>query len=147
MSTPPSGDDLRAVLTGEHPGLIKFRRRLRHIPSSPRCKLCTAPFVGIGGAVLRHVGFGRYLGNPAICNACIRNFSKPRMTGAEIPATLMFCDIRGSTALGERLSPTQFHDFLVRFYEIGSESILDHDGLASKLHRTACRTIRSQELE
>ncbi len=46
---------------------------------------------------------------------------------------MLFADIRGSTAIGERLSPTEFHDFLVRFYEIGSKAILDHDGLVDKL--------------
>ncbi len=39
----------------------------------PRCKLCNAPFGGPGGAVLRHVGFARFPGNPAICKNCIRH--------------------------------------------------------------------------
>ncbi len=133
MSAPQPGDDLRAVLTGEHPGLSKFRNNLRKIPASPRCKLCAAPFAGAGGAVLRHLGFGRYPGNPALCQNCIKQFSKEGLTGAEIPATLLFVDIRGSTALGERLTPTEFHDYLERFYRMASQVILDHDGLVDKL--------------
>ena len=97
MSEPAPGDDLRKVLIGEHAGLSQFRRALRHIPSEPRCKLCLAPFSGGGGVILRHLGFGRFPGNPAICTNCIRQFSKPGSTGAEIPISLLFADVRGST--------------------------------------------------
>jgi adenylate cyclase len=133
MPEPMPGEDLRKVLTGEHTGLTKFRKQLMRVPAAPRCKLCAAPFAGPGGAVLRHLGFGRYPGNPAICQNCISQFSKNGITGAEIPVTLLFADIRGSTALGERVRPTEFHDFLVKFYRIGSSTILDHDGLVDKL--------------
>ena len=97
-----------------------MRQRMRHVPSTPRCKLCWAPFGGVGGGVLRHFGFGTLSGNPSICNYCIRQFHENGVTGAEIPVTLLFADIRGSTGIGERLSPMEFHDFLRRFY--GSRS-------------------------
>jgi adenylate cyclase len=133
MSAPGPDSELRAVLLGEHKGLARFRNNLKHLPTDPRCKLCAAPFAGPGGAVLKHFGFGRRPGNPALCNNCIRQFSKTGATGAEIPVTLLFVDIRGSTALGERLTPTEFHDYLEEFYRIGSRAILDHDGLVDKL--------------
>ncbi len=133
MPGPATDSELRDVLLGEHKGLARFRRTLKHFPSEPRCKLCAAPFSGAGGAVLKHIGFGRHPGNPALCTNCIRQFSKSGATGAEIPVTLLFVDIRGSTALGERLSPTEFHDYLEEFYRIGSRAILDHDGLVDKL--------------
>ena len=133
MPGPDSDSELRAVLLGEHKGLARFRSNLKHLPADPRCKLCAAPFAGPGGAVLKHFGFGRRPGNPALCNNCIRQFSKTGATGAEIPVTLLFVDIRGSTALGERLTPTEFHDYLEEFYRIGSRAILDHDGLVDKL--------------
>ena len=72
---------------------------MRHLPSDPRCKLCSAPFGGAGGAVLRHMGFGRFPGNPTICQNCISGFRKKGMTGAGDPTTLLFVDIRGSTTL------------------------------------------------
>ena len=118
---------------GEHKGLSDNRKFLRRLPSPPRCKLCAAPFEGAGGAVLRHLGFARYRGNPALCQNCIRQFTKSGIRGAEIPATLLFADIRGSTGIGERLTPQAFHDYLERFYRLGSKAILDHDGLVDKL--------------
>ena len=45
-------EKVRAVLTGESPGLARQRRVFRRIPSPPRCKLCAAPFAGLGGLVL-----------------------------------------------------------------------------------------------
>ena len=64
-STPE--DAMRGFLSGEDPGLARFRRVMRRLPDGPHCKLCAAPFEGPGGAVLRHVGFARFPGNPAIC--------------------------------------------------------------------------------
>ena len=102
-------------------------------PTEPRCKLFLAPFGGAPAVILRRIGFGRYSGNPAICSNCIREYSKQGVTGAEIPMSLLFADVRGSTGIGERLSPTDFRTFLGHFYEIGSKAILDHDGLVDKL--------------
>lgn len=130
---PASQDELRSILTGEHESLVAFRKQLRRMPTGPRCKLCAAPFAGPGGAILRHVGFGRYPGNPALCNNCISSFRKAGMIGAEIPVSLLFADVRGSTGIGERLNPTDFRAYLDRFYRIGSESILASDGLVDKL--------------
>jgi hypothetical protein len=45
---------VRSVLAGESPGLASQRRVFRHIPSPPRCKLCAAPFAGLGGFIFRH---------------------------------------------------------------------------------------------
>ena len=133
MPEPDPGEDIRKVLLGEHKGLSRFRNSFRHVPADPRCKLCLAPFGGPAGAVIRHLGFGRFPGNPAICTNCIRQYSKHGAIGAEIPISLLFADVRGSTGIGERLSPTDFRTFLGHFYEIGSKAILGHDGLVDKL--------------
>ena len=126
-------EELRAILTGDHPGLIGFRKRFRHVPSSPRCKLCAAPFEGVGGALLRHVGFGRFPGNPAICTNCITQWRKEGVGGAEIPVSLLFADVRGSTGIAERMRPAEFRAFLDAFYRIGTEVILRYDGIVDKL--------------
>ena len=126
-------EEIRAVLTGESPVLGSIRRTLRRIPSSPRCKLCAAPFSGIGGAVLQRAGFARYPGNPRMCSQCIVQMRKRGMRGVEIPVSLVFSDVRGSTSLGEQMRPEQFHTFLAHFYELASEAILRHDGIVDKI--------------
>ena len=121
------------VLKGEHKGLARFRATLGHVPSNPRCKLCMAPFSGPGGAILGRIGFGRFPANPAICTNCISGFRKDGLTGAEIPVSLLFADVRGSTGIAEGMRPTDFRAFLDRFYRLGSKVILDHNGLVDKL--------------
>ena len=128
-----SPERVRAVLTGESPGLAKQRRVFRRIPSPPRCKLCAAPFTGLGGLVLRHAGYRQSPGNPALCTRCIDELRKRQMTGVEIPITLLFSDIRGSTAMGERMRPADFHGFVDRFYRLASDSIVAHDGIVDKV--------------
>ena len=123
---------MRGFLSGEDPGLKRSRRVFRALPSSPRCKLCAAPFEGAGGAVLRHVGFARYPGNPAMCGFCIKSLNKVGTFGAEIPVSLLFADIRGSTGIGESMTPTEYRAFLDRFYRISSEAILQNDGIVDK---------------
>jgi adenylate cyclase len=125
--------DFRLILTGERPGFDRTRRLLEHVPSPPRCKLCSAPFAGPGGAVLGHFGYRRFAGNPQLCENCIRGYTNRTIRGAVIPLTLLFADIRGSTTLGERLSPGEFRLFLEHFYRIGSDVILHHGGIVDKL--------------
>lgn len=123
---------MRAYLMGENPILRRSRMLFRHLPSSPHCKLCAAPFAGLGGAILRHVGFGRFAGNPAICRSCISGLQDAGVAGAEIPVSLLFADIRGSTAIAERMRPGQFRAFLDGFYRLSSSVILRHDGIVDK---------------
>jgi adenylate cyclase len=130
---PTLDEEMRAVLTGEHPYLHRVRWRMKHLSSSPRCKLCAAPFGGAGGAVLKHFGYARFAGNPALCEKCIKQFRQGGIAGTEIPVTLLFADIRGSTGIGERMRPADFRAYLDRFYRIGSEVILRHDGIVDKL--------------
>jgi adenylate cyclase len=125
--------EFRQVLTGEHPVLKSRRKQMMRIPSSPRCKLCAAPFNGVGGAVLRHFGFARFAANPSLCVNCIQQFRKAGTFGAEVPVTLLFADVRGSTALGEQMRPSDFRGYLDHFYRAGSEAILAKDGLVDKI--------------
>lgn len=133
MPTDSPDEAFRKVLTGEHAGLTRMRNTFKRIPSSPRCKLCTAPFEGAGGAVMRHFGFARLPANPAICQACVKSFRDKGLTGAEIPVSLLFADVRGSTGIAETMRPTEFRAFLDRFYRIGTGVILKYDGLVDKL--------------
>jgi len=129
-STPE--DAMRGFLAGEDPNMARFRNVMRRLPHGPHCKLCAAPFEGPAGAVLRHVGFARFPGNPAICGSCIKSLNKHGVFGAEIPVSLLFADIRGSTGIGERSTPTEFRAFLDRFYRLSSDAILNNDGIVDK---------------
>jgi adenylate cyclase len=133
MPNATRAEDMRAVLSGESNDLTRFRAIMKRIPSGPHCKLCAAPFNAPGGSVLRHFGFGRFPGNPALCNNCIQGFRKHDVYGAEIPVSLVFADVRGSTGIGEGMRPVDFHAFLSRFYRIASSAILDRDGVVDKL--------------
>jgi adenylate cyclase len=125
-------EEMQNFLTGQGPERILLRRAFSRVPRGPNCKICAAPFAGPGGAVLRHVGFSRFAGNPTICNFCIKDLQRMGVQGAEIPASLLFADIRGSTSIGERLSPTDFRAFLDRFYRIASDAVVTSDGLVDK---------------
>lgn len=126
-------EQVRSFLTGEDPQLAIQRKRFMRIPTDPRCKMCAAPFAGIGGAAFRLAGFGRFAGNPSMCKQCITQMRKHGMSGVEIPVSLLFSDVRGSTAMGERMRPVEFHAFLDHFYRLASDAILEHDGLVDKI--------------
>jgi adenylate cyclase len=134
VTTPqPTLDELRAFLMGESPQLAAQRRRFGRFPANPRCKMCLAPFGGLGGLVFGAAGYGRFAGNPAMCRMCITQLRKMGMSGLEIPVSLLFTDVRGSTGMGERMRPTEFHAFLDHFYRLASDAILGHDGLVDKI--------------
>lgn len=92
---------------GEHKGMRSLRRTFRNLPSPPRCKLCYAPFRGVGGFVLRP-WFGPWERNSQLCKSCMGTLVRQGVGGAEVPLSLLFADIRGSTALGEQLRPAEF---------------------------------------
>ena len=112
-------------------------KRLRHfqraLPRDPRCKFCNAPFQGIGGALMR-VLFRKQRStlNPRYCNLC-DIASREFPGGAEVPMSMLFIDVRGSTALSEKMSPTEFSQLINRFYAAATKIIVDEDGLVEKL--------------
>ena len=124
-------DEWRAILTGHHEGMLKLRSSFRGLPSPPRCKLCYAPFKGVGGLVLGH-WFGPWERNPQLCKNCMKHLTKRGVGGAEVDISLMFADIRGSTGLGERLKPAEFTALLNTFYRLAVDSIIDNDGVVDK---------------
>jgi adenylate cyclase len=128
---PATEEQWRSLLTGDSPAVHQLRRAFRAIPSPPRCKLCHAPFGGIGGVILKPV-FGPWPKNPQLCKNCIGNLAKLGVGGAEVPVSLLFADIRGSTGLGERLRPAAFSALLHDFYTVAAAAITDHDGVVDK---------------
>jgi len=112
-------------------------KRLRHIlrllPRDPRCKFCNAPFQGLGGMLVRML-FGKRRSdlNPRYCNLC-EVASREFPGGAEVPMSMLFIDVRGSTALSEKMSATEFSQLINRFYKEATKIIIDEDGLVEKL--------------
>jgi adenylate cyclase len=134
-SLPPSGDDTEAFwrdfLTRGDSNERRVRGILKHIPDSPRCKLCAAPFRGVGRPIMRALGKDPSTKNPSICNACFR-FMEANHGGAEIDCSLLFADIRGSTTLAEGMSSGAFGAVLDRFYAVASATVFAHDGSVDK---------------
>jgi adenylate cyclase len=120
-------DYLTRGSSAERYGRLLFKR----IPADPRCRICAAPFAGVGGPVMRLIGKRRSNSNPHICNACFVNLQRHH-GGAEIDGSLLFADIRGSTTLAESMSPGAFHDLLDRFYTTAIRVVFDHDGAIDK---------------
>jgi adenylate cyclase len=121
----------RAVLEGTTPGFVRGRRVLRMIPSSPRCKLCAAPFAGVGAGVMRLLDRRPWDKNPTICGYCFKRLEQEH-GGAEIDLTLLFADIRGSTGLAESMEPASFHRLMGRFYQQTTEVLVAHDAVVDK---------------
>ena len=64
-------EEWAAFLGGTHPHL-QDKSPLRFIPSSPRCRLCSAPFGRPGAFVLRRYGYTPWEKNPKICGRCFK---------------------------------------------------------------------------
>lgn len=111
--------------------ILRSRRLHARIPSSPRCKLCAAPFSGPGGLVMRFAGHARWAKNPKYCAGCFRMLSSNH-GGAEVECSLLFADVRGSTTLAESTSPREFNRMMGRFYDTATKVLVDHDGIVDK---------------
>ena len=121
----------RSLLTGEYQNLHRLRRVFDHAPSPPRCKLCHAPFHGVGGVVLKP-WFGQWSRNTQLCKSCVGGLVKSGVSGGEIALSFLFVDVRGSTGLGEQLSPADFTRLLAAFYRIAADAIVVNDGVVDK---------------
>jgi adenylate cyclase len=125
----------RSMLTAHNP--IQQRRRLfgpvlyRHLPSAPRCKACTRPFGGVGGALMRALGHGPWTKNAKYCAGCFR-FMRENHGGAEVECSLLFADVRGSTPLAETMRPLEFSRLMGRFYDTAMGVMVKHDAIVDK---------------
>ncbi|MGH3117018.1 MAG: adenylate/guanylate cyclase domain-containing protein [Gaiellales bacterium] len=124
----------RDVLMGEARGHICWapwmRRISRAIPSDPRCKLCDGPF-GPPGNIMRFLGFGPSQINRRICRHCIQALEK-NPGGAEVELSLLFADVRGSTALAEQTSAEEFSQLMAKFYGTAANVVDERNGIVDK---------------
>ena len=105
----------------------------RHLPHEPRCKFCHSPFQGVGGMAVGAL-YGRKQSslNPHFCNMC-EDFAKKFPGGAEVEMSMLFVDVRGSTALSEQMTAIEFSKLINRFYVGVTNAIAEEDGLVEKL--------------
>ena len=109
----------------------RVRRFWGRLPSSPRCKMCTRPFGGPGGLVMRAVGLGPWTKNAHYCSGCFRSLRRTH-GGAEIECSLLFADVRGSTTIAERIQPRDFNRLMGRFYDTATDVLVRHDAIVDK---------------
>jgi adenylate cyclase len=126
----PKELDWHAVLVDGYEPLKVAQRIFRRLPRDPRCKLCQNPFGGIGGKVVGWMGRKPSRKNPNLCQYC---FDHLPSGGIEIDIGVVFADVRGSTAVGERSTATDFAERLNKFYATATEVLIHHDGLVDKL--------------
>ena len=135
MSEPrqPSPEEVwRGLLLGTDQRYASKARLFKRIPGGPhRCKVCRAPFGFPGGLLMRRIHRGQWAKSPQFCEFCVRTLEALR-GGAEIPASFLFADVRGSTTLAEQMSATEFHRLLNRFYEVASAILIAHDAIVDK---------------
>jgi len=106
-----------------------FAAVMRRLPSEPRCRLCHAPYGGVGGRIMRRLGFGPSRKNPGLCNTC---FEKAPMGGVDMEVGILFADVRGFTSMAEGMAPGEVAELLNRFYATASQ-ILGRSAIIDKL--------------
>ena len=136
MTAPPDpGLDSEAFwrdfLTRGDPSERRVRRVLKRIPGGARCKLCAAPFAGVGAPLMRMIGKRPSDKNPTMCASCF-GFMATHHGGAEIECSFLFADVRGSTTIAEGMTATSFRGLLDRFYAAATAVVFDHDGSVDK---------------
>jgi adenylate cyclase len=102
---------------------------MRHLPSEPRCRLCRAPYGGVGGRVMRRFGYGPSRKNPTLCASC---FERAPLGGVEMEIGVLFADVRGFTSMSEKMAPNAVAELLNRFYQCAS-TILSRSAIIDKL--------------
>jgi adenylate cyclase len=105
--------------------LTRFHRMNRHLPASPRCKLCYVPFGGLG----RLLGIRPSRMNSNFCRGC---FESAPMGGYETEVGVLFADARGFTAWATDQAPTEVAAALNRFYKGATAVLMAHDAIIDK---------------
>src|SRR5205814_4098743 len=80
---------------------------------------------------MRFFGRDRWSKNPKYCGSCFDVLAKLH-GGAEIEASFLFADVRGSTTMAESMSPMEFRTELDRFYDSSAQILVAHDAIVDK---------------
>ncbi len=79
---------------------------------------------------MRVMGRAQSKYNPRFCIPC-EKFEHPG--GAEIVLTMLFADVRGSTALAEQMSALEFSRLINRFYTVATHVLVQSDAMVDRL--------------
>ena len=127
MADNPNQPVWHAIFAVGHPDLKKYQRFNQRLPSPPRCKLCYAPYRGIGSLLMKLQGRAPSNKNPRYCSRCdifLRKFPG----GAEVETTIMFIDVCDSTGLATRMGALEFSRLMQRFYTATFPILNQSDG-------------------
>ena len=69
---------------------------------------------------------------PHLCIKC-HAYASRYLGGAEVELTMLFADIRGSTSLAEKMSPSDFGQLISHFFAVASEVITNSEALLDRL--------------
>ena len=94
------------------------QRLMLSLPASPRCGMCGAPFAGIGGRLVRPLGYRPSRKNPTLCATCVELAPPGGMT---TEVGVLFADLRGFTARSEAITPQEASGLLRHFYAVAEE--------------------------
>ena len=139
---PTPQQEWAAFLSGTHPHL-QDKSPLRFIPSSPRCRLYSAPFGRPGAFVLRRYGYTPWEKNPKICGRCFKGIETVakmcptaeedgEINGAEVELSMLFADVRGSSKLARQMPAWDFSRLMNRFYKVSKDVLVEADAIIEK---------------
>src|SRR5258708_36931925 len=67
------------------------------------------------------------------CMECAAALAVPEVSREQRKTvTVLFCDVTGSTALGERIDPESLRNVMARYFETAKEAIERHGGTVEK---------------
>src|SRR3954451_21354449 len=122
--------DWQTLLVDGYEPLKRVQKVFSKLPSNPRCAMCKSAFGGVGGRIFGWTGRKPSRKNPNLCQYCFDHLPDG---GIELDIGVVFADVRGSTALGEQSTATDFAERLNHFYAAAAEMLIDHDGIIDKL--------------
>lgn len=103
----------RRIFRDGNPTLHGYRRVIGLLPSPPRCNACRVPFEGFGGLVMRLRGIEASASNTLYCNRCNRAI-RAHPGATDVTLSMVFADVRGSTALAAQAEHEGRRDEYVR---------------------------------
>jgi adenylate cyclase len=102
------------------------------LPSDPHCLECGMPMAGFGGTLLRFDGSAPSTFSSKICSGC-EKFARKNESGAEVELSMIFADVRDSTALAEKIPNAEYKSLIQRFYKETSHVLVHHNSMVNRL--------------